>query len=176
MSRSRQRLSRRRRRLLTRRAGALQIDQHIVGFNLDRISPQVLGRGGAQCLAGADVEARLVQGAFDRAVLHPAVGEQALRMRAHALGREHLLADAVERDRLAIDFDPDHVAIAERLETRHLLPRHAGSVLSGPHVRTDRELTPRWHAGNAYRALPRAAAHSTSLTIPRPFRARGNPP
>ena len=139
-------LGRRRRRLLTHRAGALQINQHTSGFYLDCIGAQVLDGGFAQRLAGADVEARLMQGAFDLAVLHPTVGEQGLRVRALALGCVDGVPDAVERDRRAVDLDPDHLAIAERVRTRHLLPRHVGSPRRVSH------LTSRPSARNEYRA------------------------
>ena len=141
---------------------ALQIDQHVSAFDPDRIGPQVLGRGRAQRLAGADVETRLVQGTFDLAVLHPAVGEQAVRVRAHALGCVDRLADAVERDGRAIDVRPRSLAIAERVRARHLSPRHSGSPLSAPHARS--VLT---YPTPAYPQRLSGAAAALPLTAPR---------
>ncbi len=109
---------------LSRRGRPLKIDQYVAAFDLDRIDLEVLGRRAAQRLAGADFELRLMQRAFDRVALDEPVGEQSVGVGADAVGRVDLIADAEQRDIGPVDLDSHHAAVAQRIERRHLLPRH----------------------------------------------------
>ena len=154
----------------------LQIDQNICAVDPDWIGPQVFDGGFTECLAGANVEPRLMQGALDGAVLHPAGGEQAGCMRTHAGGRVDHFADTVERDRRALDIDPDHIAIAERVARasfRHAMP---GQSFRSTDARREVHFTHAPMLATDIGRWRRPAAHSTSLTIARPFRALGKPP
>ena len=61
-----------------------EIDEDGVAFNLHRVGLDILGQRRAQRLAGADVEAALVQRALDLAVLDETFAQQRQRMGADA--------------------------------------------------------------------------------------------
>ena len=89
----------------------MEID--IVAVGLDRVGRQRLGGRAAQHLAGADVEAGLVQGALDRAALDPAIGEECQRVGADAVGCPDRVPRSEQRDGLAVDLDGVDTAIGQ---------------------------------------------------------------
>jgi hypothetical protein len=83
-----------------------------------------------------------MQRALDRVAFHEAVGKRRIGVRADAVGGVDFIADAKQRDGCPVDVDTEHLAGAQRVERRHLLPCHAEhsvrssrpcSLLSIPH-------------------------------------------
>src|SRR4051812_22023885 len=71
-------------------------DEHIVPLDLYGVYGDGARRGKAGRLAGAEVEAGAVQPALDGAVLHLALRERHVRVRADVVDREHLPLGADE--------------------------------------------------------------------------------
>src|SRR3989442_13313907 len=65
-------------------------DENVVPFDLDGVYGDRLGGGQPGRLAGAQVETGAVQPALDLAVLHLALGEGDVRVRADVVDRVHL--------------------------------------------------------------------------------------
>src|SRR5579859_924589 len=63
-------------------------DEHIVPFDLYGVHGDGPGRGEARGLAGAQVEARAVEPALDHAVLHLALGQRHVGVRADVVDGE----------------------------------------------------------------------------------------
>src|SRR3954453_283262 len=80
-------------------------DEHVVPFDLYGVYGDGARRGKAGRLAGAQVEAGAVQPALDLAVLHLALGQRDVRVRADVVHREHLALGAHQRDRYAVELD-----------------------------------------------------------------------
>src|SRR5690242_2470984 len=81
-------------------------DEHVVPFDLYGVYGDGARRGKAGRLAGAEVERGAVQPAFDLTVLHLALGERDVRVRADVVDREHLPLGLHDRDRRAVEFHP----------------------------------------------------------------------
>src|SRR4051812_17886889 len=78
-------------------------------------------------LAGLEVEASLMQRTLDAAILDVAVGEQRELMRADVVQGVELAAAAHERDGSLAHHHADHLFLAERVRTRHLVPAQPNS-------------------------------------------------
>src|SRR6478752_3990504 len=81
-------------------------DEHIVPFDLYGVYGDGARRGKTGRLAGAEVEARSVQPALDRTVLHLALRERHVRVRADVVDREHLALGADDGDGCAVELHP----------------------------------------------------------------------
>src|SRR5882724_8603534 len=81
-------------------------DEHVVPFDLYGVNGYGARGGKAGRLAGAQVERGAVQPALDLAVLHLALGERDVRVRADVVDREHLPLGLHDRDRRAVEFHP----------------------------------------------------------------------
>src|SRR4051812_22069670 len=81
-------------------------DEHIVPFDLYGVYGDRARRGETGRLAGAEVEGGAVQPALDLAVLHLALGEGDVRVRADVVDREHLALGVDDRDGRAVELHP----------------------------------------------------------------------
>src|SRR3954471_14699600 len=81
-------------------------DENVVPFDLYGVYGHGARRGEAGRLAGAEVERGAVQPALDLAVLHLALGERDVRVRADIVDREHLATGSHEGHRRAVEFHP----------------------------------------------------------------------
>src|SRR4051794_38066404 len=81
-------------------------DEHVVPFDLYGVYGDGARRGKAGRFAGAQVEAGAVQPALDLAVLHLALGERDVRVRADVVDGEHLPLGLHDRDRRAVELHP----------------------------------------------------------------------
>src|SRR3954469_20365875 len=81
-------------------------DENVIPFDLYGAYGHGARRGQAGRLAGAQVEAGAVQPALDLAVLHLALGERDVRVRADVVDGEHLPLGLHDRDRRAVEFHP----------------------------------------------------------------------
>src|SRR3954467_6889625 len=81
-------------------------DENVVPFDLYGVYGHGARRGEAGRLSGAQVERGAVQPALDLAVLHLALGERDVRVRADVVDREHLPLGLHDRDRRAVELHP----------------------------------------------------------------------
>src|SRR6476620_6888537 len=79
-------------------------DEHVVPFDLYGVYGDGARRGKGVRLAGAEVEARAVQPALDVAVVHLALRQRDVRVRADVVDREHLALGPHEGDGRAVEF------------------------------------------------------------------------
>src|SRR5436189_3566325 len=80
-------------------------DEHVVPFDLYGVNGYGARGGKAGRLAGTQVERGAVQPALDLAVLHLALGERDVRVRADVVDRVHLALGADDRDGRLTDLD-----------------------------------------------------------------------
>src|SRR5690349_5653877 len=102
-------------------------DEHVVPFDLYGVYGDGARRGKAGRLAGAEVERGAVQPALDLAVLHLALGERDVRVRADVVDSEHLALGADDRDRRAVEFHPLGGVLLQLAEPTGAQVRRRGS-------------------------------------------------
>src|SRR5829696_693579 len=102
-------------------------DENVVPFDLYGVYGDGARRGEAGRLAGAEVEAGTVQPALDLAVLHLALGERDVRVRADVVDREHLPLGTDDRDRRAVEFHPLGGVLVQLAQPAGAYERRRGS-------------------------------------------------
>src|SRR5829696_4908886 len=98
-----------------------------VGANLHGERGHRLGGREARGLAGAEVEARSVQPALDRAALDLSLAQSHGRVGADVLDGEDLLAVAGDRELLVGDGDTERLTVAEVVEGAGAFEAHDAS-------------------------------------------------
>src|SRR6478735_1089927 len=105
----------------------VQVDEYVVAVDADGIDGYGFGGRRAGRLAGAEVEARSVHPALDRAAVHVALGERDRGVRALVLDREDVVALAYQGQVEAVELDAQGCALVELRERAGALEGHSGS-------------------------------------------------